>query len=93
MHSCKRAQLSNKGGKFAQRRVLLRAHAVQSPLFLGKCPEHAVETVQAIREAVAHSTCSPYSDLANEETLIINPPWSSEPRATVLTRHWLPYNI
>lgn len=61
----------------------IRAGAVQPASFLGDCPPKALETVQTIREAVAHSTTGPYADIASEETLIINPPWADEPRATV----------
>lgn len=63
----------------------IRAGAVQPASFLGErdCPPKALETVQTIREAVAHSTIGPYADIASEDTLIINPPWADEPRAMV----------
>ena len=61
----------------------MQCRAVMSQPFLGKCPPHAVETVQAIREAVAHSTCGPYTDIAVDDTLVINPPWADEPRTMV----------
>eukprot|EP00892_Ulva_mutabilis_P001900 jgi/Ulvmu1/11710/UM008_0121.1 len=61
----------------------VRVGAVQqSASFLGNCPAKAQSTLQAIREAVAHSTCGPYAELASEDTLIINPPWAREPRTT-----------
>ena len=59
------------------------AHAVQSQAFLGDCPPHARQTVDAIREAVAHSTCAPYSDMAADDTLVINPPWAPQQRSMV----------
>lgn len=65
----------------SRRGVAARAVATQN--HLGLCPPHAEETVQAIREAVAHSTCAPYEAIAGDDTLIINPPWADEPRTTV----------
>eukprot|EP00892_Ulva_mutabilis_P002055 jgi/Ulvmu1/11850/UM081_0008.1 len=60
----------------------VRVEAVVSPSFLGECPPKAMSTVQSIREAVAHSTCGPYAEMASETTTVINPPWADEPRAT-----------
>lgn len=57
--------------------------AQQSISLLEGCPPKALSTVQAIREAVAHSTCGPFADIASGDTLIINPPWAKEPRTTV----------
>lgn len=75
-------------------RRVIRAGAVQSASFLGDFPPKALETVQTIREAIAHSTIGPYAEIASEDTLIINPPWAKEPRATVtqplLSRFTLP---
>lgn len=59
------------------------APAAKSQGFLGGCPPSAVDTVQAIRESVAHSTCAPFADMAAEDTLVINPAWADEPRTTV----------
>lgn len=60
-----------------------RAEFAPSQSFLGKCPPTAVATLQSIREAVAHSTCGPYAEIASETTDIINPAFSDEPRAKV----------
>lgn len=64
-------------------RRMVRVEAVASPSFLGECPPAAMSTVQSIREAVAHSTCGPYFEIASESTTIVNPPWADEPRAKV----------
>ena len=74
------------GCSAAARRVSTNAVATQG--FLGECPPHAQDTVQAIREAVAHSTCSPFAEIAREDTLVINPSWADVPRTTV--RAWCP---
>lgn len=62
-------------------RRAVRVEAVVSPSFLGECPPTAMSTVQSIREAVAHSTCGPFAEIAFENTTIVNPPWADEPRA------------
>eukprot|EP01025_Chloroclados_australasicus_P019439 TRINITY_DN20602_c0_g1_i1.p2 TRINITY_DN20602_c0_g1~~TRINITY_DN20602_c0_g1_i1.p2 ORF type:complete len:146 (-),score=17.87 TRINITY_DN20602_c0_g1_i1:41-478(-) len=36
--------------------------------------------IDKIRESVAHCTCAPFSDIADEDTLIINTPWDEERR-------------
>ena len=76
--SAARQQRAQHGGRRGA-----KAQAVMSKSHLGDCPPYAEDTVQAIREAVAHSTCAPYADISDENTQIINPPWAPEPRTTV----------
>jgi hypothetical protein len=67
------------------RRRCVRLEAAVSTIPLFKLPEKGVahDTAQAVISAVANSTCAPYMDIASENTLMLNPPWSKMPRAQV----------
>ena len=63
----------------------VRAQAAVStvPLFKLHQGGTARYTAQAIMAAIANRTCAPYVDIATENTLMLNPPWSKLPRAQV----------
>lgn len=69
----------------AQHARFVRAQAAVSTIPLFKLHQGGIarHTAQAIMAAIANRTCAPYVDIATENTLMLNPPWSKLPRAQV----------
>lgn len=70
-------------GTSRARFVRTQAAVSTLPLFKLQRDGIAHDTAQAIMAAIANSTCAPFMDVATENTLMLNPPWSKLPRAQV----------